>query len=91
MDESVSVREARASLAKLLDQAEDGEPTVITRGGTPVAAIVPMEEYNALEDAADELLARQALRTLAEEGDAPRATLAEVLADIFGENGTDAA
>ncbi|MCH5676391.1 type II toxin-antitoxin system Phd/YefM family antitoxin [Streptomyces gilvus] len=81
---SVSVREARANLARLLDHAEEGEPTVITRGGTPVAAIVPIEEYNALEAAADELLARKALQTLAEEGDAPRATLADVIADIFG-------
>jgi prevent-host-death family protein len=87
MDESVSVREARASLAKLLDQAQEGEPTVITRGGTPVAAIVPIEEYEALEEAADELLARKALRTLAEEGAEPRATMADVLADIFGPTG----
>ncbi|MFF5016939.1 type II toxin-antitoxin system Phd/YefM family antitoxin [Streptomyces sp. NPDC001165] len=84
MDDSVSMREARANLARLLDQAEEGEPTVITRGGTPVAAIVPIEEYNALEKAADEVLARKALRTLQEEGDAPRASLADVLADIFG-------
>ncbi|MFI2201728.1 hypothetical protein ACH47Z_13325 [Streptomyces sp. NPDC020192] len=42
------------------------------------------EEYNALEDAADELLAREALRVLEEERDAPRASLADVLADIFG-------
>ncbi|QNP70166.1 type II toxin-antitoxin system Phd/YefM family antitoxin [Streptomyces roseirectus] len=84
MDDSISVRELRANLARLLDQAEEGEPTVITRGGTPVAALVPIEEYSALEEAADELLAREALQTLAEEGDAPRATLADVLADIFG-------
>ncbi|MFJ8112855.1 type II toxin-antitoxin system Phd/YefM family antitoxin [Streptomyces sp. NPDC096132] len=84
MDESASVREARANLARLLDRAEEGEPTVITRGGAPVAAIVPIEEYNALEEAADELLARKALQTLREESGAPRATLADVLADIFG-------
>ncbi|NUP38247.1 MAG: type II toxin-antitoxin system Phd/YefM family antitoxin [Streptomyces sp.] len=89
MDDSVSVREARANLARLLDHAEEGEPTVITRGGTPVAAIVPIEEYNALEEAADELLARKALQTLAEEGEAPRATLADVIADIFGTSKPD--
>ncbi|MFJ5030711.1 type II toxin-antitoxin system Phd/YefM family antitoxin [Streptomyces sp. NPDC088560] len=81
---SVSVRDARANLARLLDHAAEGEPTVITRGGTPVAAIVPIEEYNALEAAADELLARKALQTLAEEGEERRATLADVLADVFG-------
>ncbi|MFC5804939.1 type II toxin-antitoxin system Phd/YefM family antitoxin [Streptomyces formicae] len=91
MGDSVSVRDARANLAKLLDQAQEGEPTVITRGGTPVAAIVPIEEYNALEEAADEILARRALRTLAEEGDAPRATMADVLADIFGTSAPDVA
>ena len=84
MDDSVSVREARANLARLLDQAAEGEPTVITRDGAPVAALVPIEEYAALEEAADELLARKAMQTLEKEGDAPRATLADVLADIFG-------
>ena len=88
---SVSVREARANLARLLDHAAEGESTVITRGGVAVAAIVPIEEYNALEEAADELLARKALHTLAEEGDAPRATLADVLADIFGTSAPDVA
>ncbi|WP_106437035.1 type II toxin-antitoxin system Phd/YefM family antitoxin [Streptomyces prunicolor] len=40
MDESASasVREARADLTRLLDRAAKGEPTVITRGGVPVAA-----------------------------------------------------
>ncbi|MFG2778453.1 type II toxin-antitoxin system Phd/YefM family antitoxin [Streptomyces prunicolor] len=89
MDESasVSVREARANLTRLLDRAGKGEPTVITRGGTAVAVMVPMEEYNALEEAADELLARKAQQTLAEEGRAPRATLA----DIFGRSAPDGA
>ncbi|MGW2638642.1 hypothetical protein [Streptomyces sp. NPDC001348] len=41
-------------------------------------------EYDALEEAADALLARKAMRTLSEEGDAPRASLADVLADILG-------
>jgi hypothetical protein len=44
-----------------------------------------MHEFSSVspEEAADALLARRALQTLAEEGDAPRATLADVLADIF--------
>ncbi|WP_330332669.1 type II toxin-antitoxin system Phd/YefM family antitoxin [Streptomyces sp. NBC_00536] len=91
MDDSVSIREARANLAKLLDQAQEGEPTVITRGGAPVAAIVPIEEYNALEDAADEILARRARQILAGEADVPRASPAEVLADIFGTGASGAA
>jgi len=93
MDESASasVREARANLTRLLDRAAKGESTVITRGGVAVAAIVPMEECNALEEATDELLARRALRTLAEEGDVPRVALADVLAEIFGRLAPDGA
>ncbi|WP_442811554.1 hypothetical protein [Streptomyces sp. NBC_01288] len=64
---------------------DDGEPTVITRGGIAVAAIVPMSDCDALEEAADEVLTRTALRTLAEE----RATLADLLADIFGRPAPD--
>ncbi|WP_329257494.1 hypothetical protein OG223_35430 [Streptomyces sp. NBC_01478] len=48
-------------------------------------------DYNALEAAADEVLTRKALRTLAEEGDAPCATLTDVLADIFGTSAPDEA
>ena len=36
-----------------------------------------------VEEVADTSLARRALQTLAEEGDAPRATLADVITDIF--------
>ncbi|MCX4551475.1 type II toxin-antitoxin system Phd/YefM family antitoxin [Streptomyces sp. NBC_01387] len=80
MDESVSVREARAQLARILDAAQEGTPTVISRAGVPVAAVVPFEAYSALEDAADQLLAREAVQHLGE----PTVGMAEVLADIFG-------
>lgn len=81
MPETVSIRDARAALPSLLSKAEAGEATVITRNGTPVAAIVPMTDFDALEDAADELLAREALQHL----DEPTASMAEVLADLFDE------
>ncbi|MHC5905100.1 type II toxin-antitoxin system Phd/YefM family antitoxin [Streptomyces sp. S6] len=80
MDDAVSVSRARVDLSLLVDRAEAGEPTVITRRGVPVAAIVPMGEYDALERAVDAELGRQALRELAEEG--PRASWAEVLGDV---------
>ncbi|PZH14904.1 prevent-host-death protein [Streptomyces sp. NTH33] len=50
MNDSVSGREAQAGLARPLDHAAEGEPTVITRDGAPVAAIVPVEEGNAREE-----------------------------------------
>lgn len=77
MDDGISVREARANLASLINRAEAGDSTVITRNGTAVAAIVPIDEYQALEDAADELLAREARQQL----DEPTVSMAELLAD----------
>jgi prevent-host-death family protein len=80
-DHAVTVREARTHLADHVDQAEQGRATVITRGGVPVAAIVPIADLVALEAAADMVLAREAEAVLAEGG--PTVTMAELLADLF--------
>jgi prevent-host-death family protein len=37
--------EARSRLPDLLDAAEKGQSTVITRHGKPVAALVPIKDY----------------------------------------------
>jgi prevent-host-death family protein len=37
--------EARAHFSKLLNDAENGKATIITRHGRPVAAVVPMDDY----------------------------------------------
>lgn len=37
----VNVHEAKTHLSRLLKQVEDGERVVISRGGTPVADLVP--------------------------------------------------
>jgi prevent-host-death family protein len=39
------VEEARSQLPRLLDEAERGHCTVITRRGRSVAALVPLETY----------------------------------------------
>jgi prevent-host-death family protein len=39
--------EARKQLPELLDAAEKGESTIITRHGKPVAALVPIATYQA--------------------------------------------
>jgi prevent-host-death family protein len=39
--------EARNRLPELLDAAEHGETTIITRHGRPVAALVPIATYGA--------------------------------------------
>ncbi|MFE1960128.1 type II toxin-antitoxin system Phd/YefM family antitoxin [Streptomyces sp. NPDC059479] len=87
-DFSVTVREARAHLADHINRAEQGTPTVITRNGVPVAAVVPIADFDALEEAADVLLAREAEAVLAEGG--PTVTMAELLADLFTDRGEPA-
>ncbi|MEO3782734.1 type II toxin-antitoxin system Phd/YefM family antitoxin [Actinocorallia sp. B10E7] len=82
-ENSVTLREARAHLSDHINQAEQGTPTVITRNGVPVAAIVPVADLEALEEAADVMLAREAEAVLAEGG--PTVTMAELLADLFSE------
>ncbi|MEU7041405.1 type II toxin-antitoxin system Phd/YefM family antitoxin [Streptomyces varsoviensis] len=88
-ENTVTVREARAHLADHINRAEEGTPTVITRNGEPVAAVVPIADFNALEEAADVLLAREAEAVLAEGG--PTVSMAELLADLFAEHTGDAA
>ncbi len=88
-ENTVTVREARAHLADHINRAEEGVPTVITRNGAPVAAVVPISDFEALEEAADVLLAREAEAVLAEGGST--VTMAELLADLFTERDGEAA
>jgi prevent-host-death family protein len=86
----MSVRDARAHFADVITSAENGTPTVITRAGRPVAAVVPMEDFEALEDAVDRYFARQAEQALAED-DGRTYSMSEVVAEIFGERQAGAA
>ncbi|HEX5296711.1 MAG TPA: type II toxin-antitoxin system Phd/YefM family antitoxin [Streptosporangiaceae bacterium] len=81
----LSVRDARAHFAEVITRAQDGTPTIITRNGQAVAAVVPIEDFNALEDAIDRYFAREADRDLAENPDAPTYSMSEVVASIFEE------
>jgi prevent-host-death family protein len=88
MDDSqrqLSARDARAHFADVITRAQGGTPTVITRNGQAVAAVVPIEDFNALEDAIDRYFAREADRDLAEDPDAPTYSMSEVVAAIFEE------
>ncbi|MFE4515504.1 type II toxin-antitoxin system Phd/YefM family antitoxin [Kitasatospora sp. NPDC056783] len=80
MTDALNIRELRARLAEVVTQAEAGEITVITRKGERVGAVVPIEILDAIEDAEDELLAREARKHL----DEPVITMAELLVDLFG-------
>lgn len=47
----VRLREAKASLSALVDAAESGESTVITRHGHPAAMLVPIDQGTRLSAA----------------------------------------
>jgi prevent-host-death family protein len=85
-DSTITVRDARAHFAGIITRAQNGSPTVITRNGVPVAAVVPIEDFNVLEDAIDRYFAREADRDLAEDPDARTYSMSEVVAEIFGED-----
>ena len=81
----LSVRDARAHFAEVITRAQDGTPTIITRNGQAVAAVIPIEDFDALEDAIDRYFAREADRDLTEHPDAPTYSMSEVVAAIFDE------
>ena len=44
----MQLREAKARLSALVDDAERGEPTTITRHGKPAAVVVSIEDWKRL-------------------------------------------
>ena len=85
-DNKMNVRDVRAHFAEVLTRAQNGSPTVIMRNGEPVAAVVPIEDFNVLEDAIDRYFAREADRDLTENPNAPTYSMSEVVAAIFEED-----
>ena len=54
MTKTVPVRELRSDLAHLLDDVADRrEHVVVTRRGRPAAVLIPIDEYDALEETAE--------------------------------------
>ncbi|MET8704135.1 type II toxin-antitoxin system prevent-host-death family antitoxin [Kitasatospora sp. NPDC004723] len=77
--QTVSIREAREHLADVVDRAERDEPTVITRRGREVAAVVPIEllrEYRRWEE-------QELVRLIEERRDEPTYSLEEVMAETL--------
>jgi antitoxin YefM len=61
----VPVREFRTHLADLLDEVADRrEHVTITRHGRPAAVLVPVDEYEALEETAEILSDEEALAAI---------------------------
>jgi antitoxin YefM len=54
MSKTVPVREFRTHLAELLDEVADRrEHVTVTRHGRPAAVLIPVDEYDALEETAE--------------------------------------
>ena len=65
MAKTVPVRELRANLSRLLSDVVDRRDHVlVTRNGRPAAALVPVDEYEALEESAEILSDPDALAAL---------------------------
>lgn len=62
---TVPVRELRSNLSRLLsDVADRRDHVIVTRNGRPAAVLVPIDEYEALEETADILADPEALAAL---------------------------
>jgi prevent-host-death family protein len=65
MAKTVPVREFRSKLSQLLsDVADRRDHVLVTRNGRPAAALVPIDEYEALEETAEILSDPEALAAI---------------------------
>jgi prevent-host-death family protein len=65
MARTVPVRELRSNLSSLLDEVSDRRDHVlVTRNGSPAAALIPIDEYEALEETMEILSDPDALSAL---------------------------
>ena len=65
----IQLREAKATLSALVEEAAHGETSVITRHGKPRAVIVGVDEWNRLRDVPS--FGRLLVAAPLEEGDLP--------------------
>ena len=46
--QEIQLREAKATLSSVIDQAQQGQPSIITRRGRPEAVVLSFEEWQRL-------------------------------------------
>ncbi|MET8796119.1 type II toxin-antitoxin system prevent-host-death family antitoxin [Nocardia sp. NPDC004568] len=84
MNDRLSIRRVRAQLPTVVDAAaREGHVTVITRGGRPAAAIVPLFMLAQREEWEDEQLEHMAGEALTEAGEPERITLGQMMDEIL--------
>ncbi len=65
MAKTIPVREFRSNLAQVLsDVADRRDHVILTRNGRPAAALVPVDEYQALEETAEILSDARTLQAI---------------------------
>jgi antitoxin YefM len=65
MAQTVPVRELRSALARFIDRVADmREHVIVTRRGHPAAVLVPVDEYESLEETAEILSDRETLTAI---------------------------
>jgi len=89
MSQTVPVRELRSNLSRLLsDVADRRDHVIVTRNGRPAAVLVPIDEYEALEETADILADPDTLAAidggLSELARGESVTLEELRAELAG-------
>jgi antitoxin YefM len=87
MAKTVPVREFRSNLSELLsDVADRRDHVLVTRNGRPAAVLVPIDEYEALEETAEILSEPASLEAieagLAEQERGDTVTLEELRAEL---------
>ncbi len=89
MSQTVPVRELRNELSQVIDRVADmREHIIVTRRGRPAAVLIPVDEYEALEETAEILSDAETLAAI-EEGrrevaDGKTVTLAELRQELEG-------
>ena len=79
MDNGYSIAEARNNLARLVHEAEDGDPVRLTRRGLPVAVILSLAEYERMRATGEGLWDRlRRFRDSVEEAEIPAAARAGI-------------
>ena len=87
----MSVSDLRAHLAEVLNEATySGTRTYITRAGRRIAAVVPVDEAEMIEEAEDAYLMRLADEAEERQGGRPYRPFAELLAELAAESRGDA-
>lgn len=67
--QEIQLREAKATLSSVIDQARQGQPSIITRRGRPEAVVLSFEEWQRLSQVPS--FGRLLMASPLEDGDLP--------------------